>query len=254
MEKVTPIVKWQGGKRRLLKRLLPKITPHVCYVEAFAGGLALLLAKERSQVEVINDVNGDLVALYRNLQYHLPELLREVDFMFASREQLKDFVAQPGLTEIQRAARFLLKNRTSFGANMNSFAVAKTQGGGASFSRVKVTDILGAAHERLDGVTVERLPYQRCLSLYDSPASFFFLDPPYLNAKNSAYECFDEVKMREFRDCVDALKGSWLVTVDDSEFNRELFKGRTIEAVESASGCVNRAKSGKRFRELIISK
>lgn len=253
-QRVRPVVKWQGGKRRLLKRILPLITPHTCYCEAFAGGLAVLLAKPRSAVEVVNDINGDLVALYRNLQYHLPELLREVDFMFASREQLKDYIAQPGLTEIQRAARFLLKNRTSFGANGNSFAVARTQGGGNGLNRVKLNDILGEAHERLDGVTVERLPYGRCMELYDSAQSFFFLDPPYLNAKNSAYDGFDEKQMREFRDRVDALKGNWLVTLDDSEFNRGLFKGRKIETAESASGCVNHAKSGKKFREIIITK
>jgi DNA adenine methylase len=212
------------------------------------------MAKPRSAVEVVNDINGDLVALYRNLQYHLPELLREVDFMFASREQLKDFIAQPGITEIQRAARFLLRNRTSFGANGHSFAVARTQGGGTGLSRVKLGDLLGSAHERLDGVTVERLPYDRCLSLYDSADSFFFLDPPYLNAKNSAYDAFDEKQMREFRDRVDALKGKWLVTVDDSEFNRGLFKGRKMETSESVSGCINQAKSDKKFRELIITK
>lgn len=248
-----PVVKWQGGKRRLLKRILPLIPPHACYCEAFAGGLAVLMAKPRSTVEVVNDINGDLVALYRNLQFHLPELLREVDFMFASREQLKDFIAQPGITEIQRAARFLLKNRTSFAAGGTSFAVARSQGGGAGFSRVKVADLLGTAHERLDGVTVERLPFGRCLELYDSRESFFFLDPPYLNTKQGAYESFGEAQMTEVRDRVDALKGKWLVTVDDSAFNRALFKGRKMEAVESASGCVNRAKSDKRFRELIIT-
>jgi site-specific DNA-adenine methylase len=42
----------------MLKKILPLITPHVCYCEPFAGGLAVLMAKERSQVEVVNDING----------------------------------------------------------------------------------------------------------------------------------------------------------------------------------------------------
>lgn len=79
MNPARPILRWPGGKRRMLKRILPKITPHVCYCETFAGGLAVLLAKERSEVEIVNDLNGTLVALYRNLQYHLPALLAEMN-------------------------------------------------------------------------------------------------------------------------------------------------------------------------------
>jgi len=80
MNRTRPILRWPGGKTRMLKHLLPIVqaTPHVCYNETCAGGLALLMAKERSPVEVVNDVNGDLVALYRNLQFHLPEIVRQM--------------------------------------------------------------------------------------------------------------------------------------------------------------------------------
>jgi DNA adenine methylase len=249
-----PILRWPGGKSRLLPMILPRIAPHVCYCEPFAGGLAVLLAKPRSHVEVINDCNGDLVSLYRSLQYHLPELLREIDCMFASRKVLKDFIAQPGITEIQRAARFLVKNKTSFGGGMTSFAVAKTRGGGAGFSRERHTVLLGEAHHRLDKVVVENLPYERCLELYDARASFFFLDPPYLNSDAGAYAGWNEKQMREFRRRVDRLKGQWLVTVDDSAFNRELFKDCRMEAVESQNKRVNnRRLPDAKFGELVIT-
>lgn len=237
----------------MLKYLLPQIPPHVCYCEAFAGGLALLLAKPRSAVEVVNDINGDLVALYRNLQYHLPELLRELDFMFSSRQALKDYIGQPGLTEIQRAARFLLKNRTSFGGGMTSFAVARTQGGGGGFSRVRATDMLGAAHARLDNVVVEHLSYDRCLSLYDSPDTFFFIEPPYVDAPTGAYEGFSREQMTALSKQVGKLKGKWIVTVNDSPFTRDLFAGCDLRPLTTKSGTVNnRTTSKKTFGELII--
>jgi DNA adenine methylase len=88
-EKAKPALRWQGSKRRLLKQILPKIKPHTCYCEPFAGGLAVLLAKERSPVEVVNDLNGELIALYRCVQYHLPELLRELGHLVSSREMLR---------------------------------------------------------------------------------------------------------------------------------------------------------------------
>jgi DNA adenine methylase len=238
----------------MLKHLLPLIPPHVCYCEAFAGGLAMLMAKPRSQVEIINDLNGDLVALYRNVQYHMPAILDELRFFFSSRKTLYDFIAQPGITEIQRAARFLLKNRISFGGQMTSFAVAKTAGGGAAFSRTRNVDLLGKAHERLDNVVIEHLPYQRCMELYDSRETFFFLDPPYLNKPTGNYAGFTEAQMRDLAKRLRSrsLKGKWLLTVDDSPLNRDLFKGCRLRAVETASGCVNRRTSAKTFGELII--
>jgi DNA adenine methylase len=67
-----PIIPWPGGKRRLLKHLYPHFPAHECYVEAFAGGAAaLLLRPYPAPVEVMNDVNGDLVRLYRCVRHHL---------------------------------------------------------------------------------------------------------------------------------------------------------------------------------------
>lgn len=252
-KKPAPVLRWPGGKSRMLKRLLPLVPPHTCYVEPFAGGLALLLAKERSPVEVINDLNGDLIALYRCIQYHLPELLRELDHLVASREALKDFRTQPGITEIQRAARFFYRNRISFGGGGSSFGISKTAGGGVGFRSDRNADLLGSARPRLSGVVVENNSYERCLALYDSPETFFFLDPPYLDASPHAYAGWSAQDMRQFRSRVGALKGQWIVTVDDSELNRDLWSDCVVEAVQSRNGCVNhRTHGGTSFGELII--
>ncbi|HEY3856363.1 MAG TPA: DNA adenine methylase, partial [Verrucomicrobiae bacterium] len=137
-----PILRWPGGKGRLLPKILPRIPPHVCYCEPFAGGLAVQFGKERSDVEVVNDINGDLIALYLNAQRHLPELLRQVESFISSRQLLHLVSVNPGLTEIERAARFLFRNRISFAGNCRSFGVSKTRGGAASFDRPLVRDIL----------------------------------------------------------------------------------------------------------------
>ena len=110
-----PVIAWPGGKTRMLKHLLPLIPPHTLYCEVFGGGLALLLAKSQSEVEVINDINGDLVSFYRTCKYHLDPLLDELDLVTNSRQDFQDYLAQPGLTEIQRAARWFIRNKLSFG-------------------------------------------------------------------------------------------------------------------------------------------
>ena len=238
----------------MLKQILPLIPPHVCYCEPFFGGGAVLMAKEGAATEVVNDINGNLIALYRNLQFHLPALLGELEWLFASRENLHDFIAQPGITELQRAARFVLVNRTSFGGNMHSFGVAKSKGGGVGFDRNQVGRLLGAAHERLNGVVVENIPYERCFANYDSRETFFFIDPPYLNHKVDAYAAWGEKQMRQFRREVGRLAGKWIVTVDDSPLNRELFGDCHIISVSTENRAVNRRTHGAtRFGELLIT-
>jgi DNA adenine methylase len=64
-----------GGKRRLAKHILPLMGEHTTYVEPFAGGAAMFFMKEPSKVEVINDINSDLVNLYRVVRHHLDELV-----------------------------------------------------------------------------------------------------------------------------------------------------------------------------------
>lgn len=249
-----PILRWPGGKTRLLKRILPKIKPHVCYCEPFAGGLAVLFAKERSQVEVINDINGDLIALYLNAQRHLPELMRQVESFVSSRELFHLVGKNPGLTEIERAARFLLRNRISFAGNMHSFGVAKTAGGGVGFERQKVKASLQKVHARLNGVVIENISYERCFANYDSKDSFFFLDPPYLNVRIDAYQGWDESHLRTFRRQLDKLKGDWIVTLGDGPCARDLFSDCHIEPVVTRNRATNVAMSnGQTFGELLIT-
>src|SRR5688572_33332954 len=115
MRTVKPVLPWPGGKTRMLKYILPLIPPHVCYCEPFAGGLAVLLAKPRSRVEVINDTHSDLTRFYRVARYHLDELMKELGFALNARADFKDYLDQPGLTDIQRAARWFMRVKLGFG-------------------------------------------------------------------------------------------------------------------------------------------
>lgn len=253
MPRVKPIIRWPGGKTRLLDRILPRIPKHTCYVEPFMGGVAVLLAKRASEVEVVNDLNGDLVALYRNVQYHLPALLAEMDWMLNSRKNLREFITQPGLTEIQRAARWFVRNKVSFGANMQSYGVWKSRRPPAVCDE-NTQELLRRFHDRMAHVVVENLPYDHCMRTYDSPGTFFFVDPPYLHAKPKTYKGWNEEQMTGLRDQLAGLKGKWLLTVDDSRFNRQLFHGCRMKSVTHRNGCVNHANlPSANFSELIIS-
>lgn len=86
----SPIVPWLGGKRRLADRLLPYFPLHQCYVEPFAGGAAMFFLRPvPAEVEVLNDVNGELINLYRVVKHHLEEFVRQFKFALSSRQVFK---------------------------------------------------------------------------------------------------------------------------------------------------------------------
>ena len=250
-----PIVAWAGGKRRLLKHLLPLIPKHNCYVEAFGGGGAMLFAKERSTVEVYNDINGELVNLMRQAKWHHEALVRELAFIPNSREMFATLLGQPGHTEIQRAARFMLINRWSFGGQMDSYGTSKTTGGSGGNIRIsRACQNLQSVAERLDGVNIENLDWQDLIRRYDSPGTFFFFDPPYIRASKTNYAAWKPETMLQLRQEIDALKGRWLLTVDDSPECREIFQGFQITPISRPNGIDNRSSTrpNRLYHELII--
>jgi DNA adenine methylase len=225
-----------------------------CYCEVFCGSAALFFGKDPHPVEVINDQNAELVALMRNAHFHLPALLEEMRWFVASRKDFHDYRAQPGLTEIQRAARFLLRNRISFGGGMKSFGVAKVPGGGVGFDRDAVAEALETVRRRLNKVVVENLPYERCLANYDSPKTLFFLDPPYVGAPTGAYDGWRQEDMIQLRGRLDRLRGRWLLTINDSRENRALFSDCTVRPVVTRNRLTNnRTHGAATFGELIIT-
>ena len=121
-------ISWVGGKKLLRSRILqefPEPGTFGRYVEVFGGAAWLLFARdEHAKMEVYNDVNGQLVNLFRVVKYHPEALQAELDWILTSREQFFDALQEVrGLTDIQRAARFFIAIKESFGTDCRSFAV-----------------------------------------------------------------------------------------------------------------------------------
>ncbi|SEC02177.1 DNA adenine methylase [Burkholderia sp. WP9] len=229
----TPIVPWIGGKRRLADHLIPRFPKHECYVEVFAGGAALYFLRPPAAVEVINDINGDLINLYRVVQHHLEEFVRQFKWALTSRQVFKwlqDTVPE-SLTDIQRAARFYYLQHNCFGAKVEgqSFGTATTTPPGLNLLRLEET--LSAAHLRLSNTFVEHLDWKTCIDRYDRPHTLFYLDPPYWETEGYgvpfAYEEYVAMAAR-----LRSLKGRAIVSLNDHRAIREAFDGFHIEAVD----------------------
>jgi DNA adenine methylase len=252
LPKARPVIAWPGGKARMLKYILPLIPPHTCYCEVFFGGGAVFFSKAKSHHEVVNDINKDLVAFMRNAKAHREAVLDELELVLNSRQEFEDYLVQPGLTEIQRAARWFIRNKLSFGGMGQNFAITKTS---HITSRAKYLIAIQSLSRRLDSTTIEHRSWEKILSSYDGPETFFFLDPPYLDGAGAAYQGWSVEQLEQFCSRVKKLQGSWMMTFQECPQIRALMQGYKIKAITRANGINNngRKRRGRVYREVIIT-
>lgn len=229
-----PIIPWIGGKRRLADRIFPLFPAHSCYVEPFAGGAALFFLRGHpAEVEVLNDINGDLVNLYRVVQNHLEEFVRQFKWALSSRQVFKwlQITRPETLTDIQRAARFYYLQQHAFGGKVDgqTFGTATTTPPGLNLLRLE--ESLSAAHLRLSNVYIEHLPWQECLQKYDREHTLFYMDPPYWETEGYGVD-FGIEQYREMALLLGQLKGKAIISLNDHPQIREIFAAYHIEATD----------------------
>lgn len=249
-----PIIPWLGGKRRLARQLLPLFPEHSCYVELFCGGAALFFMREEpAKVEVLNDLNGDLVNLYRVVQNHLEEFVRQFKWAISSREVFKWQQETPPhtLTDIQRAARFYYLQHHAFGARANNptFGCATTA---PQINLLRIEETLSAAHLRLAGTTVERLPWVDCFKRYDRPHTFFYADPPYWQTAGYGME-FPWENYERLAGLMASCKGKVMLSINDHLDIRRLFAEFSISSLKIKYSVGNRSRLPTESTEIVIT-
>jgi DNA adenine methylase len=187
MKELRPLI-YYGGKIPLIPHLLELIPPHKMYVEVFGGSAALLFAKAPSEVEVYNDIDGELVNFFKVLQDSdkCLEMMRRLSHTLYSRQMYKEAYRALGEgDEITRAVNLFIAINQAFngifGAGWSS-AKSKRLAGKAARYFGKI-DLLPWVHARLRRVAVENLDFREILKRYDKEDTFFYLDPPYLNVR-----------------------------------------------------------------------
>lgn len=252
-----PVAPWLGGKRALAGKLTAIIeaTPHVRYVEPFVGmGGVFLRRRAKPKLEVLNDINRDVVNLFRILQRHYQQLLDVLKWQVCSRAEFQRLcqVDPETLTDLERAARFLYLQRAAFGGHAVNRHFGIDFSGGARFNLTKLVPLLEEVHERLAGVLIERLPYAECIKRYDSrPGTLFYCDPPYWgNTDDYGKDIFSPSDFELLRDMLAGIQGRFILSINDTPEIREIFAGFSFEEVG-----LNYRLSGKvtAARELIIS-
>lgn len=227
-----PIVPWIGGKRRLAKHILPLFPEHSCYAEPFAGGAALFFMKPPSQCEVLNDVNGELVNLYRVVRNHLDEFVKQFRWSMVSRQMFEwAQISRPEtLTDIQRAARFFYLQKLAFGGRVDGQTFGVTATTAPRLNLLRIEEDLSAAHLRLSRTQIENMDWWRCVERYDRDETLFYLDPPYFGTEGYGVE-FGIEQYSRMADLARSIKGKMVVSVNDIPQMRSAFDGLTMETV-----------------------
>ncbi|WP_307753623.1 DNA adenine methylase [Xanthomonas albilineans] len=249
-----PIIPWPGSKRRLIRHLYTHFPAHECYVEAFAGGAAALLMRPMpAPVEVLNDINGDLVRLYRCVQHHLDEFVRQFRWSLVSRKMFEWAQLQhpETLTDIQRAARFYYLQKLAFGGKVTgqSFGYTTTVGG-LKLNLLRIEEELSAVHIRLANVIVEHLPWHDCLQRYDRSGTLFYLDPPYWQTEGYGVD-FPWAEYERLANMMRNMQGRAILSINDHPDIRALFADMTHVPLQICYS-IGRDRGGESFGELII--
>ena len=220
------------------------------------GGI-FLRRSTKPKVEVINDISGDVATFFRVLQEHYPYFIDMLRFRVASRGEFDRLCGMDParLTDLQRAARFLYLQRLAFGgkvAGRNFCGVDNRQG--ARFNVSKIEPMLADIHERLAGVVIEQLPYDRLIARYDRPGMLFYLDPPYFGCETDyGPGVFSRDDFARLAQILGAARGQFLLSINDHPVVRECFAAFHLHEVETTWSISTAHGGAKVAQELIIS-
>ncbi|MEO3386033.1 DNA adenine methylase [Mesorhizobium sp. CAU 1741] len=194
-ELTRPVLRWHGGKWRLAPWIISHFPAHRIYVEPFGGGASVLLRKARAYGEVYNDLDSNLINLFRILRdpKEAECLARAIALTPYARDEFEAAYADAD-DPVDKARRFLVRSHMGFGSNSATLDSARGTGFRANSNRsgstpahdwMRLPPVIAATAERFRGVTIENRPAARVIDSTDSAQTLFYVDPPYLHETRS---------------------------------------------------------------------
>jgi len=222
----------------------------------FSGAAWVMFAKpeESSKTEIINDINRDLVTLYRVIRNHLEEFIRYFKYLLISRDEFQRFKNEESstLTDIQRAVRFYYLIRTGFGSRIKNPAFSSAPSRPSNLNLLRIEEQLSAAHLRLSRVTIENLSFSKLIPKIDREDTFFYIDPPYYDYENYYGDgIFGKDDFIRLRELYDNLNGKFLMSINDTPEIRDIYQGYHFTEVKTRYS-IGKDGSKKKVGELLI--
>ena len=235
-------IRYYGGKNLISDKIISMIPKHKTYIELFCGAGWILFKKPKSNIEVINDKDQELINLYFVIKNQLNEFMDQLNLIPISEDLFNIFRYQKGIP-IEDLEQLLLNQKgisklatityynimNSFNGNISNklhFNIDKNRV--SSFVRFYKTDWL-EVRERLKEVTILNRDFKNILELYDSENSFFYIDPPYLKSNEDYYKnTFVEKDHKELLEILNNLQGKFILSYDNDNRIRSMYKDFNI--------------------------
>lgn len=247
-----PILRWHGGKWILAPWIISHFPEHRCYVEPFGGAASVLIRKARSYAEVYNDLDGEVVNLFRVARENGAELQQLLHLTPFSRTDFKESYEKSD-DPIEQARRTVVRSFMGFGSNSHN----KSTGFRSNSNRSGTTpahdwanypECLTAVIERLRGVVIENRDALKVMAAHDSETTLHYVDPPYV-AETRDKGCDyrhemtneDHIKLAEF---LKRLRGMVVISGYDCPLYTSLYSGwRTEKRRALADGARKREET-----------
>ena len=224
-------MKYPGAKNRIARWICGHIPEHDVYLEPFAGSLAVLFEKERSHIETVNDLNGEIVNFFRVIRDASKELEKKIEMTPYSREEYENAYLYSD-DEIERARRFCVRCWMGFGCSnryKNGFKSGQqARSPNPAEAWGMLSQVITLAAERLKGVQIEQLFALELLKRYDTSDVFAYLDPPYLHDTRKNYLYSNEMSDREHEELLTVIvnhKGKIMISGYDNDMYNNYLKG-----------------------------
>lgn len=235
---------YPGGKSKVAKKIVEQMPPHSTFVEPFAGAAHVFFKKPKAEKNVLNDLNRGLINFFKEIQGK--KLCCKVKDSRNEFERIKN-------KSSKSPCDVIYLNRTSYGSR-NIFSDP-----GYANRKKKIDTEICVDGSKLEDVKLETKDFREVMRKHDSKDTFFYIDPPYVqaNEKSCLYgEDKCKVTPKDVADVTRKLKGKAIVSYDDHPSVREAFKGFKIEKITLPYTLARSGKDKKikgRKQELLIT-
>jgi DNA adenine methylase len=247
-----PLLRYHGGKWKLAPWIISQMPKHRIYVEPFGGAASVLLQKPRSYAEVYNDLDGEIVNLFRVAREQGESLRRVLELTPFSRTDFQESYT-PTVDPLEQARRTVVRSFMGFGSNAHN----KMTGFRSNSNRSGTTPAhdwrnypgeFGAIVERLRGVCIENRDACEVTGIHDSPQTLHYVDPPYVaETRNKGADYRHEMDNADHRTLAAFLcdlQGMVMVSGYPCALYEELFAGwRRVERSAHADGARDRTEA-----------
>jgi len=268
---VAPVLKWVGGKRQLLGELSPLLPKRITsYCEPFVGGGALLFDLQPSKA-YINDINSDLILVYRTIKDNVESLILELtkfenkaEVFLNIRNLDRDKEKYQKLSDVERAARIIYLNKTCYNGlyRVNNAGEFNTPFGNYKNPNIVNAPVLKAvsAYFNSANITFSNVDYSEVLDSIPK-GTFVYLDPPYdpISATSNftgysigGFTQEDQIRLREYCDQLNERKIKFMLSNSATDFIRNQYANYNIITVQAKRSINSVASKRGDVDEVII--